>query len=525
METLVETLYNGVTLPREWPPRNIPENSTAPLPVPYLENPPAVIPIDVGRQLFVDDFLIERTTLTREYWLAQKFEGNPILSPETPLERDMALPVACPKSGGVWWDPVDGRFKMWYEAGWLHTMAYAVSDDGLRWQRPQLDVQPPTNRLVPSLRPDSTTIFIDHDAKDPSQRYKMFLRSPGGKPAPAQCLTSSDGIHWSNPVNTPPIGDRSTMFYNPFRKKWVYSIRSTVPNRGRTRHYREHSDFIEGATWQEHETVFWTGADDLDLPDEKIGDTPQLYNLDAVAYESIMLGMFQIHRGPKNEVCQQGGFPKITELSLAYSRDGFHWHRPDRRAFIPATRDPSAWDRGYVQSVGGVCLIVDEALRFYYIGFQGSKDVPNEGSLQNGMYAHGSTGMAMLRRDGFASMGAGDEGGELTTRPVVFRGRFLFVNLDASRGELRAEVLDLNGNPIEPFTLAHCLPVHGDSTKTVVTWRHGRDLSSLAGTPVRFRFHVRSGKLYSFWVSASDSGASGGYVAAGGPKYAGGKDV
>ena len=34
---------------------------------PYLVSPPAVIPIDVGRQLFVDDFLIEQTTLTRVF--------------------------------------------------------------------------------------------------------------------------------------------------------------------------------------------------------------------------------------------------------------------------------------------------------------------------------------------------------------------------------------------------------------------------------------------------------------------------
>ena len=34
---------------------------------PYLVDPPAVIPIDVGRQLFVDDFLIQSTSLTRRF--------------------------------------------------------------------------------------------------------------------------------------------------------------------------------------------------------------------------------------------------------------------------------------------------------------------------------------------------------------------------------------------------------------------------------------------------------------------------
>lgn len=45
--------------------------------------------------------------------------------------------------------------------------------------------------------------------------------------------------------------------------------------------------------------------------------------------------------------------------------------------------------------------------------------------------------------------------------------------------------------------------------------------SPLAGTPVRFRFNLRSEKLYAFWVSPEESGASHGYVAAGGPGFTG----
>src|SRR5690606_20755926 len=123
------------------------------------------------------------------------------------------------------------------------------------------------------------------------------------------------------PVATGELGDRSTMFYNPFRKVWVYSIRSAgrlrVPH-GRARYYREDPDFIEGARWTDDDLVFWAKADRLDPPDPEIGERAQLYNLDAVAYESLMLGLFQIHRGPSNSVCMEQGSPKITELGLAY---------------------------------------------------------------------------------------------------------------------------------------------------------------------------------------------------------------
>jgi hypothetical protein len=54
-----------------------------------------------------------------------------------------------------------------------------------------------------------------------------------------------------------------------------------------------------------------------------------------------------------------------------------------------------------------------------------------------------------------------------------------------------------------------------------VTWEGGSDLASLAGQPVRFRFALTNGRLYAFWVSPDATGASHGYVAAGGPGFTG----
>jgi len=77
-----ELLYNGIRLPNVWPPKNMSPDSFNPRPVPYLNSPPEVIPINIGRQLWVDDFLIKETTLAREFHLAVKYEGNPIFIPE-----------------------------------------------------------------------------------------------------------------------------------------------------------------------------------------------------------------------------------------------------------------------------------------------------------------------------------------------------------------------------------------------------------------------------------------------------------
>ncbi|MYA16219.1 MAG: glycoside hydrolase family 32 protein [Gammaproteobacteria bacterium] len=128
--------YNGIPLPGEWPPRHIGVGDD-PLPVPYLSSPPAVVPVDVGRQLFVDDFLIERTTLKRVYHAAEVHEAAPVLSPETELELNRGqCPVAAPFNDGAWYDPADGIFKLFYQAGWYDGAAMATSDDGINWRRP-----------------------------------------------------------------------------------------------------------------------------------------------------------------------------------------------------------------------------------------------------------------------------------------------------------------------------------------------------------------------------------------------------
>lgn len=521
-----EILPNGIVLPDQWPPRTQDPRSRAPMQAPYLTSPPAVIPIDIGRQLFVDDFLIENTTLERRSHQARKYEGNPILRATTELELNNGFrPGACPHSGGAWFDHREGIYKMWYMSGWYGGSALATSKDGIQWNRSSLEFRPGTNHIPdpsPELRWGMDHVRIDWFTQDESQRFKsLHFYHATSKGQGGRVHTSADGLHWSPPIPTGPSGDRNTFFYNPFRRKWIFSIKTQAQDAGksRARNYWEHSDFIRGAQWKPEEPVFWVGADDLDAPDPAVGDPPQIYDLDGIAYESLMLGMFQVHRGPHNSIAEKGKFPKMSELSIGYSRDGFHWSRPDRRPFIEATRKKGDWERAYVQFTGGVTLIDGDRLLFYYVGFSG--EAPNGPD----MYAGCATGLATLRRDGFVSLDAGAQGGSITTRKIRFSGNHLFVNVDAPKGELRAEVLDANGKPIEPFTSANSLPVAVDATRTELQWKGSPDLGTLAGKTVRLRFHLRSGSLYSFWITPHREGYSRGYVAAGGPGFRGPVDA
>ena len=77
----------------------------------------------------------------------------------------------------------------------------------------------------------------------------------------------------------------------------------------------------------------------------------------------------------------------------------------------------------------------------------------------------------------------------------------------------------------QEFDWAFCTPVRGDHTRQAVQWKGAADLEKVAGQTVRFRFHLTRGELYAFWVSPDKSGASHGYVAAGGPGFKGPTDT
>ena len=526
MQGTGEILYNGICLPEVWPPQNMKEplirrEYFVP---PYLIHPPEVILLGTGRELFVDDFLVEKTDCDRSWHYPEKYENNPVLKPEYPWEvnNHNGSSCACPKSGGVWFDYEKKIYRMWYEGGWLNTVCCAESTDGLHWERPQYDVFPGTNRVLPfGLKCDSWTVVHDYYTENEKERYKLFLMEPCGI-ARGMCMTSPDGIHWSNPVTTGMAGDRSTMFFNPFRKKWCFSLRAYFDGK-RIRNYVEGDDFITTSRWgteypddPESLAVFWAGADRYDPVHPATNIEPQLYNLDAVPYESIMLGFFQLHYGPPNDVCEKSGLPKITELEFAYSRDGFHWARPDRNCALRCG-DRTAWDRGYMQSLGNICIVDEEKLTFYFTGFYGD-DVCKS---RHSMYNKGATGIAFLRRDGFVSLDAREERREILTRKVRFDSSRLFVNVDSEKGSLLVEVLDEHGNVFEGFSRNDCLPVTENSTKKAVRWKKQDSLAVFAGRIVRFRFVLENAKLYSFWISPGEGGESCGYVAGGGACYHG----
>jgi hypothetical protein len=183
--------------------------------------------------------------------------------------------------------------------------------------------------LGPALRADDTA-WLDLDAANESQRY-VIIRSEGRH---YSVWYSSNGHSFVEAVNTSgPCSDASSAFLNPFRapRQWVYSIKHGTPQLGRMRDYREGDTLEAAAVWSESRTgprVQWCASDaDDPPPDCPIEGAPrnqtQLYNLNAIAFESVMVGLFTLITGKRCDPPRpfgRGG--EQDAVFLAFSRDG-----------------------------------------------------------------------------------------------------------------------------------------------------------------------------------------------------------
>jgi hypothetical protein len=152
-------------------------------------------------------------------------------------------------------------------------------------------------------------------------------------------------------------------------------------------------------------------------------------------------------------------------------------------AFIPPGLDPDRWGN-----------------RSNYLALGVIPTSPSELSLY-----HKSGHRYTLRTDGFVSVHAGAEAGELLTRPLVFEGNKLVLNASTSAaGSLRVELLGPDGLPLQGFGLEDCMEMVGDAIEWEVRWRGDPPLEPHAGTPIRIRFVMTECDLYAFRFTSSD---------------------
>ena len=582
-----ELLHNGICLPKEWPPKwstptGLPPRDGA-IHAPWIKEPPPVINVSSGRQLFVDMFLIDSMSGLQLFNHAARWEHQSMRATE-PWETMRTVPkqnwvqgsrkigYAQPFSGGVWWDDSHQPkpcYRAWYSCGSnlpdtpakVGGCCYMESEDGLSFVKPAVatgegNSGPKGTNIVLQEDFDGNVVWLDYEAR-PDERWKMATVPADLNFSQMHLLTSPDGIHWRSRLNgTGPLADRSTFWRDRFRNKWIFSLKQNYKAPwGRSRGYVEADDFISGANWSQAEIMPWTSSDARDPPWPYNGSLPsELYTLDGTNYESIILGLFSIFRGFVNvnaTANESRTSAEHDEIYLGFSRDGFHWYRQSdgnaqaggatpRRSFMAQSWPVHTYRYSGVQSTGGGLVLGkirgEERLLFY-------------ASVQSGMPfdpkwtgGNSSMGVASLRRDGFTSVEAMMSGspGVLVTRPLVWNAdrRFLFLNVVVQTGGfMQVAVLNAETNetmfgfsgresmvgPLAPNT---CVS-NGtfDSTRAPVSWLNGISIGSLGCKAVRLRFEFAAASLYSFWLAKSTCGASDGFVGAGGPGTVSGRDV
>lgn len=463
--------------------------------------------IDVrNAQLFLDDQAIEQATrLQRVVHQPMKCFGNPVYTVGAPWEGAGVVYL-----GGVYVDPKDGLWKAWYVA--LNPPAYPeivfaicmiVSDDGIHWRRPELDVYPGHNgertNIVLDLGKAGRTAApcIIHEPEDEDEPWTMFISlcwPADSMHYKGYFLKSADGVHWRW-INERPNGilhgfhDRTTAFRGPDAEFPYVMI-----GRGKEDIYRWGLQRVAHCQSTNFERVRQEEPIRLVVPDLEDDPAMQAYHAYGFPYEGIYVGMFQ-HYVEAND--------PYGEMELIASRDSLHWQRiRPRRIFLP--RSPGGEAVGAFDSqITDTALsppvrtgTTMETLWFYYWG---------------GQAMHGNRhltwgrgiGLAQLRADGFCSLRASRFPGTLVTKPFIWPGGKLLVNAaclgGSASGTCRTEVLAEDLKPIPGLARDDADTIGNDGTRQEQTWR--KDPSSierLKGLTIRFRFYLDDFDLYSF---------------------------
>lgn len=457
--------------------------------------------VDIGgrRELFVDRLLIEKLDGV-SLQLQRPVSGGVALKFDKPWEGQVSGYVTVIHDGDV--------FRMYYRGRPLtgygdndpkarEVTCYAESRDGISWERPNLglclfhgskdnnailaDVGHATHNFAP---------FLDTRPGVPSaERYKAV---GGSRETGLVAFVSEDGIRFRQLREEPIIrggafDSQNNIFWSDHENCYVCFYRT----------------FRNGVRWITRTTspdfLSWSPASDMNF-----GDAPDehLYTNQTVPY----------YRAPHIYVGTAARFwpdrraltdDQVASLKLnaPENYDGLSDHSSD--AVLLTSRGGDRYDRTFLESlVRPGPDLRNWTARTNYPARGIVPTGPGEMSIyiqrNYGQPAHWLERLT-FRPDGFCSVHAGYQAGELITRPLIFSGSQLQLNVSTSAaGGVLVELQDSHGRAIPGFTLADCQEIHTDDLARTVKWTGGGDLHSLEGQAVRLRLRLQDADLFSF---------------------------
>ena len=475
-------------------------------------------PVSIGarRELFLDNVMVERMA------------GGAQRVFHRPVPREVVIKFDQPWEGltsGTATVFQDGElYRMYYRGGGKPSReefaCYAESRDGIQWTKPNLGLfdfngSKENNIVWKGIAVAAWVPFKDENPQcPPAARYKAIgLRVTGEWEAGLKELMpfqSADGIHWQ------PMGDKGIINDGYFDSQ---NVVFWDPNTsGYRAYYRMATQtFADMNNWG-RDIMTAASPDFLNWPKGKLlqhvrKPSAQFYNNVIRPYHRaphIYLGFPGMYddRGaaaqemlpaaqeslPDSEVRRRNvaewkRHGPLSDTQLMWSRDGSAFELAPSTFMPPGPERPGSWT--YADHVawhvvetastyqGAAPELTFYAQEFYYVD-----------AVQLRRHT--------LRLDGFASIHAPTDGGEMLTPPLIFKGTGLALNFATSAfGSVRVEVQDADGKPLPGFTLADSIELYGDTVARLVKWEGNPDLSLHAGKPVRLRFVMRDADLYS----------------------------
>ena len=484
-------------------------------PVEGLEN---VLEIGSRLELMLDEHLIDRMS------------GDAALRLHKPTPREIAIVHDKPWEGNSCsYHTVfqDGEiYRMYYKTASQELVGeppshdplvgYAESRDGIHWTKPKLGLfefnGSTANNIVwdgSGLEAMTTVGFAPfkdtNPGTKPEERYKAMVGDPRRNEAAGMyAFKSSDGLRWEpmseKPVLLPTIRNhfdsQNVAFWDSTRGGYLCFQRAMRDGK-RDILVSQSSDFLH---WSDPVWIEYPGA-----PRE------QLYTNQILPYyraPHILLGfptryidrgwsdaMEALpgleHRKLRREASEREG-SALTDGLFMSSRDARNFRRWDEAFIRPGLRPKDNWVYGDNYQNWG---IVETASSI--------EGAPNELSVY-ATESYWTNQNSQLRRytlriDGFASVGAPLGGGEFVTKPLEFQGQNLLMNFSTSAaGDVRVEIQDQAGKPLDGYSLSDCDPIFGDELERVIRWKGGAEAGQLAGRPIRLRFVIRDADLYAF---------------------------
>ncbi len=429
----------------------------------YLAKWPLPTPVrklDSRRELFVDRYLMDHMEN-----LDLKLHA-PNLAPPSPSPADPLEYATVIKDGDVYrLYTREGRGAK-FDGDVTEVTRYYESTDGIHWTKPNLGLVEMDgsrdNNIILHEAPFCHNFcpFLDSRPGVPAdQRFKALA---GTVKSGLHAFVSSDGIRWSklgteaviNYSKEYAFDSQNVSFWSAAEGCYVGYFRHFMDNQWRSICRTTSTDFVN-----------WTEPEPLrpNFPGEHLY-TNQTHPYFRAPHLYVALPTrFHPARG------------ESTDVMFMTARGAGPYDRMFREAFIRPGMAPDRWGN-----------------RANYAALNVVPTSPTEMSIYLTPFLR-----MTLRTDGFASLHAGADVGEMTTLPIEFTGNDLVLNYSTSAGgTIRIEVQSATGEIIPGFSLDDHQPLVGDSIEQAARWTSGTNLSQIP-QPIRLRFQLQEADVYS----------------------------